>query len=151
MARGRMHQGQDHSLSRRDFAFVLATGAQAIIVGHFLGGGLARASGPGDSETRPRLRVPVGPTGSDGMTTLMLGEGSDRSVCAVNRTGAEIVRLLDGTRSVEQVAARTSRNLRLRRDQAFDAKIACFVAELAQMGFLAAPFYVEIVEHTTSL
>jgi hypothetical protein len=69
----------------------------------------------------------------------------------VNRTGAEIVRLLDGTRSVEQVAARTSRNLRLRRDQAFDAKIACFVAELAQMGFLAAPFYVEIVEHTTSL
>ena len=146
-----MHERPGQPISRRDFSFVLAAGAQAIIAGHFLMSGRVLAAGLGGGEARPRLRVPVGPVGGDGMTMLAVGEGSDRTVCAVNRTGAEVLRLLDGTRSVAQVASRTARNLRLLRDQAFDAKIACFVAELAQLGFLVAPFYVQIVEHSTSL
>jgi hypothetical protein len=138
-----------HQISRRDFAFLLAAGAEVVIGGYFLVPHAARAARQGKAEIRPCLRVPVPPEDSEGMTRIAVGEGDAQIACAVNRVGAGILHLLDGTRTVQQVAVHTARRLAVRRDEAFDAKVACFVAEVAQLGFLTAPFYVNIVERAT--
>ncbi|MBF0317462.1 MAG: hypothetical protein HQL04_04745 [Nitrospirae bacterium] len=64
----------------------------------------------------------------------------------VNLLGARIVELLRGNLTIEEISDLMSRQTEIRRSEVFDAKVACFVAEIGKLGFLEKPFYVKIIE-----
>jgi hypothetical protein len=80
------------------------------------------------------------------MTYIGRPSESDRLVCAVNQTGARVLRLLDGQHTVSQIAGDLAARLHITRTEAFDAKIAGFIAQLGMLTLLQEPFYVRIVE-----
>ncbi|GEM_PF-2639310 len=66
--------------------------------------------------------------------------------CTVNKSGAEIMQNLDGSHTIEEVAALVSADGATAADATACAKIAQFVAQLGSIGFLIQPYYVHIYE-----
>lgn len=66
--------------------------------------------------------------------------------CAINETGAAIIRLLDGRHSIEDIAHSTVLTETAFHFKEACAKIAFFVAQLGAIGLLAEPYYVQIYE-----
>ena len=64
-------------------------------------------------------------------------EGTELFV--VDELGADLVRLADGTRTVEELSCSTPHNL-------LPVDVASFFVELAQAGYLAHPFYVNLIQ-----
>jgi hypothetical protein len=76
--------------------------------------------------------------------------GQPALVCSVNQVGGAILERLDGRSSVDTIVTSVLRQLGQTSAQpdAFGGKVAIFIAELAQAGFLKEPFYVNVVEET---
>lgn len=69
--------------------------------------------------------------------------------CGVNATGAEILDHLDGRHTIDQIGAALAEGLGVAPGEAFSAKVAFFVAQLGELGFLAEPFHARIVFEAT--
>jgi hypothetical protein len=74
------------------------------------------------------------------------GENGNAVRCTVDDTGAEIIRFLDGNRTVEDLSERIASSGRWCDSSASRAEIAFFIAQLGMLGFLAKPFYAHICE-----
>lgn len=138
-------------LSRRTFLILLGAGASASIFGYYFTPrrdeqAAAAPQTPSSQETRPRLRDDLTFSQRAEMTYIGRPSDPDRLVCAVNQTGAHVLRLLDGQHTVSQIAGDLAARLHITRTEAFDAKIAGFIAQLGMLTLLQEPFYVRIVE-----
>ncbi len=141
-----------HNLTRRNFFISLGAGVGGI-AGYFCFAG--RPIAPPPTESVP---VPSGPTAhprlrdeacisSDGeLYTISVPGTESPTVCGVNPVGAEIVQRLTGQQTIGEICADVAAAVGICHDEAIEAKIACFVAELASLGFLRDPFYVYIVD-----
>lgn len=141
-------------LGRRTFLISLGVGTAAI-AGYFVvrcrPSALATASSdPPISTLLPRLEEKV-TLGRDGdlMTLRHLSE-EDSPLCAVNRYGAEIVALLDGRHTVPQIANILAGRMGIPLTETMQSKIAYFITQVGEMGFLQEPYYACIVETTES-
>jgi len=139
---------QGTGLSRRDFSIALgALGALAAagIAGYFLFRRGPPRRPPGERPTtRPRLRADLRRGRLDDLTLLEHGQGTEAVVCAVNPTGARILDHLDGEHGVEAIARLAAGGTA----GPSPAAVACFVAQLGMMGFLAEPYYAVVFERT---
>ncbi len=136
-------------LTRREF--VVALGTVLVVAGYcVVEGGLPdqggeRAVKPG---VRPRLRDGL-VRGTDGeMLTVALTAGSS-PVYAVNDVGRTTLEAMDGRRTVEEIAAVLSRRYVVPADQALQADVALFIAQLGILGLLAEEFRATIFERTS--
>ena len=161
--RGRRADVESDGPSRRQFLWVLGTGslaATAVIAGYVSGDERAAAveagtaTRPDDGRPtpeRPALRDGVTFGRRDGLLTIgyvSAPGGSGPVLCAVNEVGAAITRRLDGKHSVPLLASAAAAAAGIEPSDTVEARVACFVAELARLGFLREPFYVQIVERT---
>ena len=134
--------------SRRQFLITLGLGAGAVS-GYFLFKPLSPATifpsvhAP-VPEDCPRLShdVMFG-MDADGLTTICR---SDSSTCAVNQTGGEILKLLDGRHTIAAIGLAVALASGGSPSEAIEAKLAAFVANLGMLGFLREPFYACIVD-----
>jgi hypothetical protein len=137
-------------LTRREFTIRLGAGAGASIVGFFLlGKSLApvRASNAAGSVSEtPELSDRIVFGTYDGMVAIRAEGDSHSPLCAVNETGAAVLELLNGANDVAAVSRAIAAKLRIARSEALDAKIAYFVVQLSQLGFLKEPFFACIFE-----
>lgn len=139
-------------LSRRQFLILLGAGASASIFGYYTlpspdeQAAAAAPQTPSSQEARPRLRDDLTFSQHAEMTYMAWQSDPGRPVCAVNQTGARVLRLLDGQHTVSQIAGDLAARLHITRTEAFDAKIAGFIAQLGMLTLLQEPFYVRIVE-----
>jgi len=139
-------------MRRRDFVIALGSGVGASIAGYFAyhrwpefaGAPVGPNALP--AEACPRLKADVTCDRSGDQVTLRRGEAADAVVCAVNAAGAAIVDRLDGRHSIEEISAALAGLIPVGPGRLLEAKVALFVAQLAQCGFLADPFYVTLYE-----
>ena len=131
--------------TRRRFLIALGAGA-AGIAGYRLMAHVAPASGAADA--RPKLREGLSfDRDTDGYCTLTTQPGSG-PLFAVNASGETVLRCLDGRHTIPELARRLAAGLGLPHDGALEAALALFVAEVAQAGLLAAPFYAYLIERS---
>lgn len=139
-------------MKRRDFVIALGAGAGASIFGFFEWKALKKTGSrpkdrPAAVDFKPRLKdgIVFG-WADDGLATLRLPGAKETALCAVNETGAAILRMLDGRRGVEDIAQAVAQEYNLVRTDSLDAKIAYFLTQVSQLGFLRNPFYACIVD-----
>ncbi len=140
-------------MTRQQFLWKLGNGTVAI-AGYFLlpRSGLAEVAPDAErsDEAEPWLRGDiVMRSDADGLV-LTLPSAATSPVCAVNAAGTEVVRRLDGRTSVPAIARVLAHHAHTDAIGQVEVKVACFVAQLGQMGFLRAPFYAMITERYES-
>jgi hypothetical protein len=138
-------------MKRRDFVIALGAGSGASIAGFFLWKSLSHAGArPRDSaasvDLKPQLKAGLLFGTLDGFQTIRLPEGEGSAMCALNDTGAAVIRLLDGRNGVEEVSQTIARTYGLVRTDSLDARIAYFLTQVSRLGFLKSPFYAYIVD-----
>ena len=142
-------------ISRRDFLIKLTVGSLAIS-GFFLGADMIAADSvelenKGASAGKnffPRLRDGAVITEGSEVVSVRLAEGDNSSLCAVNQTGGEIIKMLNGENSIEMIGSVLARKMKINMSSGLNAKIAIFIAHLAANGFLQDDFYVTIYENS---
>jgi hypothetical protein len=137
--------------TRREFSIALATGAVGI-VGYclFRESDVSRrplAAETGTGPARPTLRRDVTLGRDRSLVTLSRPDLPDSPVCAVNGVGRDIILHLDGRHAIEDISRHLAHTHRIAHTEALKSRVAWFVAELGMLGFLAAPFYAQIVEY----
>lgn len=102
----------------------------------------------GSADARPRLRADLA-WGRDGeFRTLTRVVDGEPLVCGLNDAGAALARGLDGRHTVCDLSAALSARRGVRHDDALEARVALFVAQVSMLGLLTEPFYAWIVERT---
>lgn len=137
--------------SRRDFLIVLG-GAAVGIAGYFLVRSTPApqltAQQPQAGDPRcPVLRPDVCLTRDGAYYTMQTAVGE--TLGAVNAMGYEVVRRLDGRHRIPELAAALQTHAGLTTTETPEqlaGKIACFVAQLGEMGLLRQQYYVTIFE-----
>lgn len=136
-------------MTRKEFLWSLGVGSLAI-AGHFAiprtAHAIAAPASAGE-DPEPRLHGDVS-VEVDGDGLLLSRRAGERTAatCAVNEIGAEIVRRLDGRTPVSEIARVLAGRAGASAFGEVEARVACFVAQLGELGFLRAPFYALIVE-----
>ncbi|NMA07654.1 MAG: PqqD family protein [Clostridiales bacterium] len=114
--------------------------------------GLVLAAGAGFGGTRaltellkPNASTALGPLPIEGLSLLPTSKGADvlyegRTAFTVNTTGAALLRLADGTRSLDEIIARAGAS-------AYAADAAMFFVTLGQAGYLQNRVEVAIYEN----
>ncbi len=136
-------------MTRKRFLWVLGAGGAAITAEVLLPArGLALPAPTRDRlpEAEPRLRPEVAVAVDGEGLVLRCPSGASSIVCAVNAPGAEVVRRLDGRTPVGEIARLLSGRDGTTTLAEVEVKVACFVAQLAELGFLRAPYYALIAE-----
>ena len=141
----------DKKMTRRRFFIDLGIGTGIFIAGYILGRessskifGLTEPQPKADK--KPNLRDDI-VFGTDGeLATIKLKNQKDQKLCAVNQTGAAILKRLDGKHTIEEISEYIATMGNCYRTEKMDANIACFVAQLGMLGFLTAPYYTQIIE-----
>ena len=147
-----MNEGNGSTrFSRRQFLIalegVLGLTIAGVIIAPKVADSVAAARG---ASPRPALldclELRPGPEGVD--VYDLSAPGAPTLVCSVNSVGGQILPELNGAHTLDGIVEATLQKLgRQRADpQAFGGKVALFIAELAQAGFLKQPFYVEVIE-----
>jgi hypothetical protein len=136
-------------LTRREF--VVALGSVLVVAGYCVVGGRPPDHGPERAVkpgVRPRLRDGL-VLGTDAeMLTVAIAAGSS-PVYAVNDVGRTILEAMDGRRTVEEIAGVLSQRYAVPADQALQADVALFIAQVAILGLLAEEFRATIFERTS--
>ncbi len=140
--------------TRRNFIITLGVGSVGSIVGYF-----AFTRPPSDEmhsgnpalekPCYPQLKTDVHVSNDKSDLVVKQENDADSSLCVVNKLGAEVIQLLDGRHTVEDIARLTARSHGLTLHSRFCAQIAYFISQLGAMGFLAEPFYACIVDNYT--
>ncbi len=136
-------------MTRKRFLWTLGAGTAAI-AGHFLVPSDAFAS----PDPRPNVSIDGEPwlrseviVHRDGEGLALTCPGRARPcVCVVNGAGADVVRHLDGRTSVSEIARALAERAGTGAVTEVEVKVACFVAQLAELGFLRGPYYALIAE-----
>jgi hypothetical protein len=140
-------EASDAGMTRKRFLWVLGAGGAALAAEFLVPArAAARTPSPDAAGSEPRLhpRVSAAPYG-EGLA-LRLPEGEGSATCFVNGPGAEVVRRLDGRTSVSAIARDLAPRDGTVSEAEVEARVACFVAGLAEHGFLCAPYYALIAE-----
>lgn len=145
---------RNKKMSRRDFLLYLGVGTSVVIAGYFLQESAASIrsetiEGEFVEAQQPQLKDDVVFGNSGEMKTISRISGGHKTLCAVNRTGRNIIELLNGRRSIEEISQAVAIREQIDRIESMDASIACFVAEVGMLGFLMTPFYAQIIERRT--
>lgn len=135
--------------SRRKFVFSLASGAAAV-AGYML---------IPDNSTAPAIEnllpsqfphLHADAIVNDSASSVSLGSGASRLTCSVNDLGMEIIKLLNGKRSLPQIASEISVSRSLDHNEMMELNLALFLVEVSKAGLLKQPFIVDIVERYTA-
>ena len=134
-------------VSRREFLICLGSGAAATIAGYFLTKliPVALPATPQTASAQPRIRKEISARREAEMYVLE-AKGHDQPLGAVNSAGWEVLQRLDGSRSIQDITSALAAGAGLASNEAMEGKVACFVAQLGEMGLLQQPYYVQIVE-----
>ena len=147
--------GEQRGYTRKSFLVALGSGAAATICGLFLfHEGRSETTGQAAQtlpSKYPRLKQDLG-TGREGeLLTLTTRDDPHPVVCAVNQPGMTAMGLMNGRRTIEEIAKAMADEYRLDRTESLTAKVAGFTAQLGMMGFLEEPYYACIsYEETTT-
>ncbi len=141
---GMQRKGSTESLSgmnRREFLIGTGSLAAAGIAGYFL---FFRepAICRGAPTARPRLSPDVSMAEENGIAVLRRGKGENLVVCGVNGAGSAVLKALDGRRTIKEAARAAAKG----GNPLPEAEVACFVAQVGMMGFLAKPYYATLYE-----
>lgn len=138
-------------MTRRSFLISLGAGAGASIAGYLVYR-LVDASRmsqpqPAAAGSCPKLKddVVFG-TSSDGLATMTRPADESHAICAVNHVGEAVLRLMDGTRTIEEISTAVAAEASIEMSEALAAKVAYFVAHVGMLGFLCQPFHANIFE-----
>jgi hypothetical protein len=134
---------RESTLSRREFTFALAGGAGLAIVGYLTG--CRPGPGEGSEDDRPQLAGDLRLERSGDGVRLLRNE----ALCGeINPVGGDVIELLDGRRTIREIASIVAEGHGIEATEALAARIANFAAELGMAGFLERPFSAMIVYHT---
>jgi hypothetical protein len=137
-------------VSRRRFLLYVTVGGAWLTVGHIVRHRPEKTPTSDEYASRmPKLREDV-TMQYDNIQHVyeceVQGKDGNATCCTVNDTGAEIIRLLNGKRTVEDLSEQTASSGHWRDSNASRAEIAYFITQLGILGFLAKPFYAHICE-----
>lgn len=142
-------------MTRRQVLFYLGGGVVAAITGFFTFPSIVMREGQSSgSPATDQTNCPVKPCLKSGFYRRQIGEltklewrnKENAITCAVNDVGICVVELLNGQHTIEDISKHVAKKYRLVHTEAMDAGVACFVAQLAMLDYLAEPFYTQIYE-----
>jgi len=99
----------------------------------------------GPEVDKPQLRKDI-VMGRDGEMFTLTRLGQPDPLFVVNGIGHAVLRRLDGCHAIQDISAAVAEQSNAPHSGELDGKIACFVAQLGQLGLLKQPYYVNIVE-----
>jgi hypothetical protein len=135
-------------MNRRNFILKLGAGTVATVtLSVILKDLLLPENNAQEHNNKPKLKndVIIKPYGKEYMAFSSGNSGSNQII--VNKNGLEIISMLDGHNTVEDIADAYSTKFKLTRTDELDSKIAFFISQVALVSFLQTPFYVNIVEN----
>ena len=132
------------AFNRRDFLITLGAGSSLAIAGFFTFDAITGAKNEQVNEqtVKPLLSELIQKTLENNQLVL----SNEKSKCTVNKTGEQVIELLDGNHTLSQVAATIAGYYAIEHTELLDASIASFICQLGEQGFLAKPFYVTMYE-----
>ena len=130
--------------NRRDFLFSLGAGSSLAIAGFFTFDAFTTDTNePSEAPSeKPYLSGRVKKTFENEVMVLY----GEKSKCLVNKTGERIIDLLDGKKTLMQIAEQISDFYAIEHSGILEAAIAKFICQMGTMGFLSSTFYVTIYE-----
>ena len=144
---------QSGEMTRREFLIRVGGFAGLAIAGwYLLPKAFAKLTGSNLSKdgAYPVLKEDYTVREVSGGSEIYLNDGSSsqKLVCRVNDVGGSILREMNGSKSIKEIAenALTDAKTTISDSESFTGKVALFVAKLAEAGFVYAPFHVNITE-----
>jgi len=130
--------------NRRDFLITLGAGTSLAIAGFFTFDAITteRQEQAENHSEMPMLSKQVQKTHEHEQLAL----NHETAKCLVNKTGEKVVELLNGRRSLPQIADKIADYYAIEHTDALEVSIASFICQLGAQGFLASPFFVTMYE-----
>lgn len=136
-------------INRREFLFTLGIGATAAISGYYISDSFINSEQIKSSLTskktsdKPLLKESVKTYYENNSLFLT---NNNIKYC-VNQTGAEVVQLLDGNYTINDISKKIAAKYGIEHNGSLDTSISKFICQLARSEFLSQPFYVTIFEN----
>ena len=145
-----LKDSKKNTFSRRDFILKLGIGASVAITGYYLVNNFVGSTDEPKHELAPNEMPILKPNlvlKEDLGNMLIHNPGSVEPSFMVNDVGKEILLNLNGKRSLQDLSEQVAAKYELTYDEALLSQVAFFVSQLAILGFLQKPFFVNIVEN----
>ncbi|MDR2626808.1 MAG: PqqD family protein [Dysgonamonadaceae bacterium] len=131
----------DNDPGRRRFLFSLGACSALAITGFFIGD---FPLNPGDT-TAPSAKPALAGVKRSVENDCLLLSG-EKTVCAVNKTGEQVINLLDGKKTLPDICRLLANQFGIPHSDELEVAVATFICRLGMAGFLVEPFYVTVYE-----